>query len=75
MKEYTWNVMVIVRGWHEIHTEDLTQDEAEKLANRLQELFPNNEYYPERVEYLEKVERHYNENAIDGWEDLYPLNE
>jgi hypothetical protein len=72
MKEYTWNVIVILNGWHETHTEDLTQEDAEKLADELNELFPDNQYYTERVEYVEKEERHYNENAVDGWEDIYP---
>jgi hypothetical protein len=26
-------------------------------------------------EYEEKEERTYNENACDGWEDIYPLDE
>jgi hypothetical protein len=72
MKKYTFNVMVIVNGYSEIHTEYLSQDEAEKLADELREMFPEYQYYSQQVEYVEKVERHYNENAVDGWEDLYP---
>tara|TARA_R110000868_G_scaffold371378_1_gene634899 strand:+ start:1320 stop:1550 length:231 start_codon:yes stop_codon:yes gene_type:complete len=72
MKEYTWNVMVVEDGYSEIHTEDLTQEDAEKLAEKLNEVFRDYQYYVSRVEYVEKVERHYNENAVDGWEDIYP---
>ena len=72
MKEYTWNVMVVEDGYSEIHTEDLTQEDAEKLAEELNEVFRDYQYYVERVEYIEKEERHYNENAVDGWEDMYP---
>jgi hypothetical protein len=75
MKRYTWNVMVIEYGYGEIHTENLTQEDAEQLAQELSETFPDYQYYAERVEYVEKVERHYNENAIDGWEDLYPTRD
>jgi hypothetical protein len=32
-------------------------------------------YYVERYEYEEKEERTYNEDACDGWEDIYPLDE
>ena len=72
MKQYTWNVMVIVNGYHEVHTEDLSEQEADDLVKRLRDYFPDNEYYAEQVEYVEKVERYYNENAVDGWEDMYP---
>ena len=67
--------MVIEDGYGEIHTEDLTQEDAEQLAQKLSETFPDYQYYAERVERVEKVERHYNENAIDGWEDLYPTRD
>lgn len=75
MKNYTFNVMVIVDGYPEIHTEDINENNANELCENLKRLFPNFEYYVECVEYKEKIQRHYNENAIDGWEDLYPLNE
>ena len=72
MKQYTWNVMVIEDGYSEIHTEDLTQEDAEKLSDELSEMFPDYQYYVSRVEYVEKIERYYNNNAVDGWEDIYP---
>jgi hypothetical protein len=75
MKKYTWNVMVIVDGYPEIHTKDLFEIDAEKLVDELRELFPQYYYYKDIVEVKEYLERQYNENAIDGWEDIYPLNE
>jgi hypothetical protein len=72
MKQYTWNVMVIVDGYPEIHTKDLSEIDAEKLVDKLRELFPQYYYYKDIVEVIEYVERHYNENAVDGWEDIYP---
>jgi hypothetical protein len=72
MKKYTWNVMVIEDGYSEIHTKDLSEIDAEKLVDKLRELFPQYYYYKDIVEVIEYVERHYNENAVDGWEDIYP---
>ena len=72
MKEYTWNVMVIIDGYDEVHTEDLSEEDANVLASSLNEAFPDYQYYAMQVEYVEKEERHYNENAVDGWEDMYP---
>lgn len=72
MVEYTWNVMVIEDGYCEVHTADLTKEDAEDLLKRLKGYFPDYQYYVEQVERVEKVERHYNERAVDGWEDLYP---
>ena len=64
--------MVIVDGYPEIHTKDLSEIDAEKLVDKLRELFPQYYYYKDIVEVIEYVERHYNENAVDGWEDIYP---
>jgi hypothetical protein len=67
--------MVIVDGYCEIHTADLSEDEAEKLSDELKEMFPDYNYYVDLVmdaDKVEKVERYYNENAVDGWEDIYP---
>jgi hypothetical protein len=72
MKQYTINVMVIKDGYPEIHTKDLSEIDADNLVDNLRELFPQYYYYKDFVEYVEEVERHYNENAVDGWEDLYP---
>jgi hypothetical protein len=44
-------------------------------VDKLRELFPQYYYYKEFVEVVEEFddeERHYNENAVDGWEDMYP---
>ena len=67
--------MVIEDGYPEIHTRDLSEIDAEKLVDKLRELFPQHYYYKDVVEVIEYVERHYNENAIDGWEDLYPTRD
>lgn len=64
--------MVIEDGYSEIHTKDLSEIDAEKLVDKLRELFPQYYYYKDIVEVIEYVERHYNENAVDGWEDIYP---
>ena len=75
MKEYTINVMVIEDGYPEIHTKDLSEIDADELVDKLRELFPQYYYYKEFVEVVEEFddeERHYNNNAVDGWEDLYP---
>ena len=56
----------------EDHTTQLTFEEAIELMNDLEEMFPNEQYsiYPD--EYVEPKEvRYYNNNAVDGWEDLY----
>jgi hypothetical protein len=74
MKQYTWNVMVIVDGYDEVHTEDLSEQGADELVKRLKNFFPDNDYYAQQVEYIPPVypHRHYNNNAVDGWEDIYP---
>ena len=55
----------------EIHSDGLSKDEADTLCADLNRLFPNNVYHvTESYDYKEPVERHYNDNAVDGWEDL-----
>jgi|TARA_B110000971_G_C19572735_1_gene303819 hypothetical protein len=66
-----WKV-VNETNYVEDHTTQLTFEEAIELMNDLEEMFPNEQYsiYPD--EYVEPKEvRYYNNNAVDGWEDLY----
>jgi hypothetical protein len=70
-----FRVIVMVGGYSETHTDLLGYEEAEALAKELTEDFPDMVYYVESYEYEEKQERVYNENACDGWEDIYPLDE
>lgn len=76
-----FKVMVSAEGFAENHTEWLTLDEADALWLDLTTLFPDNEYWiqhhtDEDVEQKRKDDnRIYNENAIDGWEDMFPHDE
>ena len=70
-----FRVMVEVRGYFETHTDELECEQAEALATELREDFPDMVYYIEPYEYEEREERTYNENACDGWEDIYPLDD
>ena len=55
------------------HTTQLTFEEASELIKDLEEMFPNEQYAIHPDEYIEpKVFRHYNNNAVDGWEDMFP---
>lgn len=58
-------------GW-EVHTEDLEQEEACVLAESLSKTFPNSVWWIDLYEHIVEEERHYNEYAVDGWEDMYP---
>ena len=58
---------------NEEQTEIENFEEAIKVQQHYEELFPDTQYYIEPYEYTEpKPERHYNNNAVDGWEDIYP---
>jgi len=69
-----YRVMVISNGYDELHTDEFeTMAEAQELTDHLTELFKNNQYYVEAYEPEPCSEpRHYNERAVDGWEDIYP---
>ena len=55
------------------HTKGLTKAEAEEMLKRHAECFPNLQYWleAEDEDEEEKESRHYNERAVDGWEDIY----
>jgi hypothetical protein len=63
----------VTRGW-DTHTDGLTFDEATDLAAELNETFNSISYNAEPdPEYGEREEpRAYSNNAVDGWEDMYP---
>ena len=62
------------RGDGEVNADGFsTFNEAEKYFKELSDDFIDEEYY---VESYTHVERTYaNPNAVDGWEDMYPLDE
>jgi len=70
-----FRVMVEVRGYFETHTDELNYEDASQLLSDLKSYFPDKLYMLEPYEYEEKEERVYNEDACDGWEDIYPLDE
>jgi hypothetical protein len=61
-------------GHFNTHTDMLSLDEAILMRDRHRDYFPNSEWQIEQYEHEEKEERHYNEKACDGWEDIYPIN-
>lgn len=59
-------------NYPEEHTTQLNHTEAVELIASLEEMFPDEQYSIWPDEYVESKEvRHYNSNAVDGWEDLY----
>jgi len=59
-------------NYPEEHTTQLNHSDAVELVAELTEMFPNEQYSIWPDEYIESKEiRHYNNNAVDGWEDLY----
>jgi REP element-mobilizing transposase RayT len=65
-----------VTHYAEEHTTQLTLDEAEELVKDLEEMFPDEQYEIHSDEYVKTKElKHYNNNAVDGWEDMFPYYE
>jgi hypothetical protein len=63
-------------NYPEEHTTQLNQSEAVELVAKLEERFPDEQYSIWPDEYVEPNEaRYYNDNAVDGWEDMYPSYE
>lgn len=60
------------RGYFNIHTKWLTKEEAELMRDEHAQDFPDSDWIIEQHDDEPKEERHYNENACDGWEDIYP---
>lgn len=64
-------VEIYADGWN-VHTDDLDKDEASDLQDHLNSTFPIAHFFVEPYEHVVEEERHYNENAVDGWEDMHP---
>ena len=62
-------------GYFNIRTSGLYLEDAQEMLERHQKCFPNKIWLIEKEdeeEYEEaKRERHYNDRAVDGWEDLF----
>ena len=61
-------------GYVSIHTKDLTKAQADEMRDHHAELFPESDWWVQpHDEDDDRVDepRHYNERAVDGWEDLY----
>lgn len=70
-----YKVMENSEGFGQEHTTNLSLEEAQELYNRLQDYFPDIQYWIEQ-DYNDDIRqeaKYYNNKAIDGWEDLYPL--
>lgn len=50
-----------------------TEKEAQEYCDDLAKDFPDQEYFVQP--YYKKIRPNYNTRAVDGWEDIYPLNE
>ena len=71
MNKY-YQVRVITSSSDELHTDGLSKNEAESLCKDLQSTFVNYEYYvQESHDYKHPTERYYDDNAVDGWEDMF----
>lgn len=60
-------------NYPEEHTTQLSLDEANELLADLEGMFPDEQYSIWTDEYVEPKEvRYSNNNAVDGWEDMFP---
>ena len=60
-------------GYFNTHTEWLTIEEAESMRDEHAKDFPESDWIIEQQDDEPPNERHYNEDACDGWEDIYPI--
>lgn len=77
MENQLFKVMESADGFSEIHTKWLTLEEADELRKDLAETFPDNDFWiqhhtDEEIQELDQENRIYNDNAVDGWEDMFP---
>ena len=73
--ERRYRVMECEYGDSVVHTDDLEVEEAEELAKHLSNTFQDLVFYVEPYDHIGLEERYYNEDAVDGWEDMYPYND
>ena len=60
-------------NYPEEHTTQLSLDEANELLSDLEGMFPDEQYSIWPDTYVEPKEvRYSNNNAVDGWEDMFP---
>ena len=64
-------------NYPEEHTTQLSLEDANELLTSLEEMFPDEQYsvWPDEYKEPEEVRYYYNNNAVDGWEDMYPSYE
>ena len=63
-------------GYVATHRDEITSlEEAREETLELIKLYEGYDFWVEQSEYEYKEEKQYNYNAVDGWEDLYPLEE
>jgi len=61
-------------GYSVCHTKGLTEQEAYEMMERHKDCFPDLDYWVaphDEDDDREDEPKHYNENACDGWEDIY----
>lgn len=61
-------------GYSVCHTKGLTFEDAHEMREHHAECFPDLEYWVkphDEDDDKEDEPRHYNEDACDGWEDIY----
>lgn len=79
MKTELYKVMEMFEGYAQAVSVMLTWDEARVKQNNLTKTFNECDYYivahsDSEIEAFEnKQNRVYNNNAVDGWEDIYPI--
>ncbi len=69
--KYLYKVMNVT-NYPEEHTTQLSFNDANELLGNLEEMFPDEQYsvWPDKHKEFKEV-RSYNNNAVDGWEDLF----
>lgn len=74
VEEQLFDIMCIDEDGYAIaHQRNMSYEVAKKEKSRLENLYPNVTYYLNMsVVEEEEEERHYNERAVDGWEDMFP---
>lgn len=73
-----WKLMESNGGYSVIHSKGLSEDEADIMRDEYAEMFPDSDWWTQvhdEDDDKEEEERHYNENACDGWEDIYNYEE